>query len=340
MPRVIISVDMDDPSPSLSVNQVRRGELGLTIVELLVVMSILAVIAGVGVGMMTRRDRTLETEASARLIRAQLRLARASALRAGTGSVVRIDREEQTVIVHPVEVAGNWHLEDDRGSRNLRMIVAGSFVEGGVLGNCMKLAGDSADLGGYPFFDVREGFRLALWVNAESGKPGKLAVLDQAFELSVNDAGALEAELSLGKQGDEITLRTRPGVVVPGTWTRVALAYDRVEATLSAKNVVYARRRDDRPVGTVPNAHLHLGGNDFAGLLDEVRLDVVGEGNRAEIATRLEVVEGSDVLIRFDGRGRLDSRVHPKAARIALKNFDEEDGADIAIRIERSGVIR
>lgn len=320
-----------------------RGDSAFTIVELLVVMGLMAVLAGITVGMLRKQDRGLIVEANARLVRSAFRLARSSARGSGSGALVRIDAEANTVATYPVEVAGNWHFEDFTGGRNRAVTHTGDIVDKGLLGRCLSLAGGSVDLGTSPMFNPSEGFRFSLWVAPETPGGVDLVRKENGFRLFLNEEGGLRAWLRVGSQAESVEASTRPGVVRAGAWSKVTLSYDRVALSVAVNDVVYAERNETRRVYSDTSGRLQIGGGQggFKGLVDEARMDVISFGETDNVSPRIEFTEGSSLVARFDGRGRLDRRFHKEAVVVRMRvDETEEEEKEITIRIELSGVIR
>ncbi|MCB9831974.1 MAG: hypothetical protein H6807_05815 [Planctomycetes bacterium] len=320
---------------------------GMTILELLVVMTIIALMSAVTVGMIRRGDTTLTVEVNGRLVRSILRQARNSALSTGGGVMVRLDPERSIIEASPMELGGNWHFEDETGAR--RTTVPGSLelVEEGKMGRALKLGGGAVDLGQSVQFGGDQGLRVQLWVKAERLTDGHLLTRENGYRLSLTETGAIRAELPVGEQKDRISLETRDGLLRPGRWTRVAFGYDRIELAIEVDGVLQAFRPESRPIfedGKPPQ--LSLGGG-FEGLIDEVRVDVARSGVVEEIARSCDIGPGCDLIVRFDGKGRLDRRFHKQPVRIVLSGEAPEDGEEGAgkrieevIKVEFSGAIR
>ncbi len=319
-----------------------RHRAGFTIIELLVVMALIALLSGIGVGMMRRRDSNLTTEINGRLLRSVLREARNSAKLGGAGVLVRLNREENTIEASPLQLAGNWHFEDQFGSRRLAIPDALDLVEEGWMGRAVRLSDNQIDLGRQPFFQATEGFRLRFWVKADAGARGTLFARPGSWKMSLTDEGALEGEIFVEPQGESVQVKTRPGLLTSG-WHRLSMTYDRLELILEVDGVRYGVRKEHRVLAVEPRAHLLLGGSGFKGLVDEVRLDVALSGKVEEFSVGTDILEEGDTLIRFDGHGRLDRRFHTKPALVILQGDapnDESEPIREEVRIEFSGVIR
>ncbi len=306
-------------------------------------MGLIAVMTGIGVGMMRKRDSNLTTEINGRLLRSILRQARNSAKVSGTGVVVRLDAEDSLVAASPIILGGCWHFEDERGARNTKIDSAVELVEEGWMGRAAKLSGSSVDLGSYSWYVATQGFRVQLWIKAEQANGGVIFLRQNSFKLTLTQEGALNGEVIVGKQNETVATKTRDGLIAVGKWHEVALSYDRLELIVEVDGVRFAVKPEQRRMFVDQKSHLILGGSGFKGLADEMRYDVALDGKVEEFSTGVDVLKEGDLLVRFDGNGRLDRRFHTKPAVIILQGDPPDDQSDPIqerVRIEFTGAIR
>lgn len=296
---------------------------GMTLIEVLVVLTLIGAISAFGVAMMRKQDKGLMLDTGARVIRSSLRIARNSARKSGSGAIVRISTEDRSIQAFPVDVAGNWHFEDDTGAYGRRIQGGAPIVDGGMLGKCAKSQGATIDLGDYPMYEARDGFRFTVWIKTDRPVAGAIVSRAKAFRLGMNEGGALTAELQVGEQNETLRMETRPGIVTPGKWIKVAIAYDRVEFTIEAQNVVFARQLESRTVARA-QGNLLLGGGLVASF-DEARYDVVVAEQEETLKGRVAIDSKEDIIVRFDAEGRLDRRRHSKPVQVKLFIEDESE---------------
>jgi prepilin-type N-terminal cleavage/methylation domain-containing protein len=102
------------PTTRSSARATERGAGGVTLLELLVVISILGVLLGLGVGVYG--SLATPDVLAAERIRDALRAARLLAQREGAPAAVIVDPAGGDVYALGLHAAGNWHFEDDAGS--------------------------------------------------------------------------------------------------------------------------------------------------------------------------------------------------------------------------------
>ena len=167
----------------------RRGR-GFTLVELLLVMTLIGIVLGVGLGSFASFDPG--RGAARGLVANALRQTRNTAIERGAPARILIDRERKAVRSEAFTVAGTWRFEDQSlaGARGVDGIAdgfPGPFLsEEGYVGKALDLdlgprgARVQIDLSSDPIFDLGSGFRLSVmlrpvsFVNADVVDLGKV----------------------------------------------------------------------------------------------------------------------------------------------------------------------
>jgi hypothetical protein len=314
-------------------------------------MSILAVLLGLTAGALTRAGKAGVLDGGARVIRSGLHRARSLAIAGSALSKVtvmpsgRLDGSPAVVKTLVSRTAGSWHFdESDVGvggdappMRLLGASPAPGFVRDGVaVTPASRVAGPSIDSA--PRHDPRYGFSLELMIQPES--PGTIARFgggqgdSSAFLLRLNEDGSLAAEATVLAEDSSVSVQTRPNVVEMGQWTKVGIAHDGVELTVSAHNVVEARMVNAHEIESAPSDALSLGG--FTGLIDEVLYRTVGELEPFEVDRQVTVDLKYPLSVRFNHDGRLNERFHTEPVVIPLSH----EGRTVTVTVDRAGVIR
>ncbi|MBN1441188.1 MAG: prepilin-type N-terminal cleavage/methylation domain-containing protein [Planctomycetes bacterium] len=333
-----------------------RFRPGFTILEILVVLSILALLGGLSIGAFQAARRSYLLAASAARIQGILRAARNTSIATSTPSFVVIDPAARLVKAQSYETIGEWSFEG-RGaaSGGLAGFSQDSAVAGSAPGRVgAGLApGTYVDCGRSSRFDVRDGLFLEAWVRHEEAvaipappdqgkarrvrleplreeeeKPARcIAARKGAFSFGMTPWGALEAAIG------PYRARTAPGVVPPFRWVFVTVRYDGQSLAVAADGVDRELRpiaRGAAPGGGDPSSKLpseipltrepftiSSPESPFPGCIDEVRLRGRIEPLAYEHAD-FEMILGWKRTIHFDARGHLDPAHHEEGERIVL----------------------
>ena len=262
------------------------GEGGLTLLELLVVIVILALVLGLSVTFLQDAGKDLGVVASANHVAALFRAARDRARASGAPAWVVFDVPRRAAHLLVKETAAEWHFEDppEAGAfgRDAR-IRNGTRVPGRV-GQGIQLSGGGTIHGGdVPFPGVDPGFAVERWFQRRAGG------------LSVSSGASR---------------------VPPEAWCHVQLLYSGRDLRLYVNRVPV----DVRPgqAGWMPAGAAFIVGGErggFAGIVDEVRVsrllpgeEYVLAGEAAfEFPAGTAVPPDGKIAVAFDAEGRLES---------------------------------
>lgn len=345
-------------------------EGGFTLVELLAVLFIIALIGSLGAGAYQVSKRNYSLVATAGHIQGVIRAARNTALRTGIPTTVVVDPVHQRVSAHAFERVGEWSFEglEEEG---VDPLWRGSFTNHGAavvpgkvgMGLSFDSGGAYVDCGAEARFDLRTTIHIQCWVRHFLERPvkeprrdreeergrrlrrGPILAQEEPAAVLVEKAGAyffgMAPDGALAGGVGEYRVRTRPGVVAPARWVRVAMRYDGRSIELSADGVP----RETQP--TSPGASLLRGAEtlpaaapvtdspltvssesmSFPGSIDEVTIAGGVEPLVHELEDQ-ESILGWRKIVHFDGRGHLDSRFHSRGVRIVLVELDSDGTAD------------
>ena len=177
----------------------RRSTLGITLLELMVVMSIIAILLGVGLAMMSASNKDMGLRAARSGVLGVCRFAKTAARNSRAPVSVRIDPEGKylsTVVRRPMAA---WHFEDDslQGALgHVAKITNGKVSDGGRVGRCVSFsdAGGSVDCGNVAMFAKDQGLLVEIWYLPKLHKKDRVLIQKGGeFGLAVSRTGCLQA---------------------------------------------------------------------------------------------------------------------------------------------------
>jgi len=237
----------------------RRG--GFTLLELLVVMSIIALLGSLSIGAFTAARRNYLLESSAAEIATVFRAARNSAILTRSATHVVVDPVRRTVSAFAFETIDEWSFEEPPADGSLfaqeTFTVRGATRVEGRTGDALRFrsGGAHVDCGTHEKYSPRDSFSLAAWIRHElvppvlpsardarrgSGtatgaliarrgtvlggrEPRAFAIADRerSWGLWLTELRALEVRIG------DWRARTDDEIVAPERWVRVTLEYER-----------------------------------------------------------------------------------------------------------------
>jgi len=324
---------------------------GLTLLELLLVMAVMGVVLGLGLGAFTALRAPDDYALS--VVRSTLRAASNQALTRGARTRVVLVREgeaeESALVPQVLFTAGTWHFESEAldGAFGVGGTTTnGRIADDGYIGRALSLGlpGSEArfDVERDPAFDPAEGFVIELAVRASENEEPSGHVLDlgRVVGLDLMPDGAVRgwfAPLFPGgtaPNGDAainsfLFVETPPGVVRPGRWARLRLAYDRQSLSIDVDGRPYERLATDLPVRPVAGL-LRLSNAERQGFRGDVDKLVTAFYSSAEAVPLPEDVSfpaNAPGEIVFDASGGLDAGAHVTDVEVPVRFLDTNDSS-------------
>lgn len=326
-----------------------RARAGLTLLELLLVMGILAVVAGAGLGMFATLD--FGRAQAAGLVKNVIRSARNAAIGSQSPARVRFE-EDGSFRAEMLQIVGTWHFEGDlSGSLALDgRVVEAVFVDDGFVGQGLAFperAFAEIPVQYDPGFDPTDGFALEVCVRREALGGGRVVRLGSVCALEIGAGGELRGRFvpsteSPGSaderaRGFPVVVQSEPGAVPPERWTRVRVEYDRARLTVYVDGVPVAAVDETAPVAPL-DGPLILSDerHAFPGTIDRLVVGVVAADDGARLPDAVRFDEDTPERIWFDGGGGLDRTRHREPVAVTL-HF--EDGSTERVLVGVYGTV-
>jgi len=339
---------------------------GVTLLELLMVIALMALVVGSGlglfaglnpgkrttVGLIQNTLRSAHNSSVARLAPARVRFDLASK-RTDAEAKLRPDR----LTAEGMRVIGTWHFEDDSlaGAFGLNGVNMGGYlIEDGYQGKALSFNGEPRDsrveIGVHQdsAFDFRYGFDIEFVVKQERRQGARILTIGDSIKIEANSRGGLLAffraedvsDTGFASAGAWTTFRTEDGMLRTGKWTRVRAVYD------CRRLSVYVDGLRVRPVSGGElveeleasahvwkvNSALILGGGQspFPGAIDHLVISAVAASQTLELPAGSNLAADTPPEIVFAAGGPLDASVHEKPIVLTVE-FDDGNTEEIHV---------
>ena len=331
---------------------VRHRESGVTLIELMVVLALMATLLGIGISMYANLGKQgLFSATTARVLSSINRVRNSSMSHPAALQVNAGDPEKgQENSIRGVEFVTMAATQFEPPSKEETRIAGaldrnadvppGATFQDGVVGKAISLAGGGAlDFGNHPAYDATEGVSIDIWVCPSTAGTGTLVKRGEGLGLYLvrgGDGPSVRLELGFAAAGVGVStnpestvmetrkFEARSAVLPVGRWSRIVATYDRSAVTISIDvgrgPVEKLRERETAPLAPSRKSNLYVGGgsdSSFKGLLDDLRIEGVLGENYEPFPPQV-VVEGPTRRIRFLG-GRLDPAYHSRPEHLVLK---------------------
>jgi prepilin-type N-terminal cleavage/methylation domain-containing protein len=312
----------------------RSAARGFTLLEMLVVLSIVGLLMGLGIGVYLRLAAGLTPSIAVGRVKTLLRMARNSAVREGSPAVVHLDARGQSVRATSSRTVAYWHCEDGTGAFGRSFTpVRGTIVPEGRIGNGLRLDdGGFADCGTGPELDLREGLSIEAYVWPREVQAQTIVRKGDAYVFGMTGEGFLTGRVTLeGGTREEVVAET--GALRADRWSRVGFFYNRAVLALYVDGRQVASRVETRRLEPDPKAPFLIGdrSSSFTGIVDEIRVREVLTSEAVKLPEEV-TLEGEDGLVVFDPSGKLDPAWHSGPVRIPLRFFSG-DAREIAVNV-------
>jgi prepilin-type N-terminal cleavage/methylation domain-containing protein len=334
--------------------ELRRGKpaRGFTLLELLIVLTIMAILLGIGLGVFARLD--FGDRAASSLVESTIRSAHNWAVARQAPARVTIDAANGTIRAEGQHLIGTWHFESMpiQGAFGLDGLSSGGqLVDDGFQGKALSFVGEPAHsrveipVQHDPSYDLRAGFAVRCALRVEAGQGGAVLKIGDSVGLETNEEAAVKGWiLAEGvddqgnvQKGGKIPIETPPLALPPARWAQVEFRYDRRRMQLLVNSTVLAEVRETAPVWKIESPLVISPGNAaFPGAIDSLVISAVGGEEEHRLPRNVAFAKGAPREILFAPGGELDRFAHREPVHLALE-FD--DGRQVAMQVNLYGTV-
>jgi len=326
---------------------------GMTLIELLFVMGLLALLFGAGIG--TFSSLNVGEKAARVSVATTLRAANNWAIARHAPATVRIDPLQDRFSAEGMSVVGTWRFESlpVQGAFDLIGTKKGGaeLDEDGYRGSALSFVGArpksrvKIDVHKDSAFQMKDGFAISVVIRQDLDGGGQVFDLDDTLSLQVTERGAVRASFMTAVQDDFLgerdsgraTLVTEDGLVTKGRWTSIAIFYDRELFTIYVGGLEVARVEQDGRVRVIDGPLLiGASGSPFPGAIDDLVMSAVAVEEVFELPESVTFGAKTPKTIQFQAGGGLNRRVHHEPVEITLVF---EDGREDVIRVNLYGAV-
>ncbi|MEW6072488.1 MAG: prepilin-type N-terminal cleavage/methylation domain-containing protein [Planctomycetota bacterium] len=322
---------------------------GVTLLELLLVLAILAVVLGGGLGVFAALD--VGKRQAVGLVKSMLRSAQNAAIATQSPARVRLDPAAGTIVADSLRVVGTWHFEDrslagafqlDGGERGC------TFAADGYLGHALSFGGPGAfaevQVKHDPSWDFRAGFAVDLAVRRHGTGGGRLVRIGRTIGLEIGGQGEARGWFLARAEkdgqpmaGGKVFVQSDPGAVPLQRWTRLRLEYDHQRLALFVDGVAVQAREETAEVWKVEDS-LVLSDPDrpFPGGVDHLVVSALVSSEVAILPETVRFTGDAPRQVLFAAGGTLDRRAHPDPVFVTL---EFEDGARESVAVGLYGTV-
>ncbi len=337
----------------LDLNAVEGSRRGLTLIELLLVMGLMAVMLGLGVGAVTSID--LGTYGAGSLVRSSLRSAGNWSRSRQAPARVHIDPATGLVSAEGLAVVGTWHFESipPKGAFGLDgQLVEADLIDDGFVGRALSFnngvsgAAYEIPVQTDPAFDLRSGFQIQMALRPESSSTGRLMQLGEAVRVDITSRQGIRVQIATQRYDEDsgraisagaAVLDSPPGILGLNEWNRVLISYDRIQIEIHVEGVQVALIAEEGDVVPVKSQLiLGGGGRPWAGSMDGLVISSVGATEEIFLPEGVRIMAEEPLDVVFTSDGSLDRSRHDQPVLIPL---EYDDGRTDVIRVNLYGTV-
>jgi type II secretory pathway pseudopilin PulG len=318
-------------------------------VELLVVITIIAILTGITAAGLSRVGRSLAVSAFRGQVSAMVRTARNAAVQNDAPAVVEVEFGDQEdgggeLRIITNKVMGMWQFEpgyEDEGAGGIDLTfngktepVPGRFGAGLRLAARAYLTTDTSAR-----FDLINGGTISAWVMPEEQKGGTIIRRGKGWRLSLDDEGIVTAQVAYRSR--EECESTRP--LLFNRWNHVEMQFDLDGIKIlinGAECGTWEPTAEERPLRIVPDegAGITIGSkrNGLRGRIDHVRVADFDVEERETVPKGVAFDQAGTIAqrITFLPSGRLDPRLHDRTEVITLRSTRTKKLETVRIGLE------
>ena len=300
---------------------IMKQSKAFTIVELLVVLSIVALIMGVGLATMSHSGRQFGFQAVRGELVSIIRYTRSNATTEKGVSVVVIDPLKKEIYSRARRTVGLWHFEDIDGSNNsIGAFNNNAQLQGdaavapyGRFGNGLMITSTgSADCGTIPILSRDAGISVECWISPTDNWPLSQRTIVDLTEGSI----MLEANDSVKASYGSLAFNTAVSIIPYERWTHLMMVYepdytsygDSGTLSLYINNALVGQSSGNPGVSIgKKNFSVSSSGASFKGMIDEVKVVLLVETEKLKLESDILVTGAftTPFAIRFNKDGRL-----------------------------------
>jgi prepilin-type N-terminal cleavage/methylation domain-containing protein len=296
----------------------RTGPPGVTLVEMMVVLTVIAVILGIGVAFLSQGQKDYALRAGMEQFVSLIRFTRSSAITERSAAFITFNAEKGFAQCVTRRTLGLWHFEDmstggsSTGAFGRNAVVTGAVLAKGKYGNGLDFSdGGMADCGTFEALDPGDGLMLDVWIMPVENVAQTVLRKGEMIALEIGKSGKLTATL-----GDARVTSDDPLPLRRWSWVEISLSENVLHLKVDGVEVA-----DPVEVSRMDNSAESLvvapGATPFTGVVDELRVAGLFPSEKHPLPETITI--DRSVEIYFDARGGLDPMKHDKPVSFEVR---------------------